>query len=397
MCLRNSSLQQFPQSVTVNGYHVKHVKAPPWLRQARRKVPLYGENVVQWHHFVTKRKMQENANEKNMKKQVSYVFMIERCWKSEHVWTWSCLLFLLFSCSLHWPGSGGKSVQHGWSTLDCTSSPVRDAFRWSSFQNVINGLIKSIKILYRRVQAQPTPAWCRPSPILPATSPFLNSSNSSMMPNLNRPRPKTSHSNRTVFGWSSLMPKEKWQKWGLLQLYQQLPELLQLQLLLLLLENDAVQPRTILTHRCTNVPKHTRCHSWVPDISPIGTVRLGRHVIRKTSTALTSSFRELNSTSDSNIALRQVIEPFSSNVRFVLARAPKDFSWSKCCLLDQSMIYITTCQRVVFSCLFFTQKKQTVEPVRMKMWTLPRCWIKDPKTRSFRISWALERRGELHL
>ena len=160
------------------------------------------------------------------------------------------------------------------------------------------------KILYRRVQAQPTAAWRRPSPILPATSPFLNSSNSSMMPNLNRPRPNTSRSNRTVFGWSALMPKEKWQKWGLLPLSQQLPELLLLQLLLLLVENDAVKPRTILTHRCTNVPKHTRCHSWVPGVSPIGTVRLGKHVIRKTSTAVTSSFRELNSTLDSNIALR---------------------------------------------------------------------------------------------
>ena len=111
------------------------------------------------------------------------------------------------------------------------------------------------------------------------------------------------------------MPKERWQKWGLLQLSQQL--LLQQLLLLLLendavlLENDAVQPRMILTHRCTNVRKHTlheildhclhktfcsttqwsrnlacdvrRCHSWVPNISPIGTGRLGRHVIRKTS------------------------------------------------------------------------------------------------------------------
>ena len=57
-----------PASVTVKGKvrfpsrdHVKHMKAPPWLRQARRKVPLHGDNVVQWHHFVTKRKMQKKC------------------------------------------------------------------------------------------------------------------------------------------------------------------------------------------------------------------------------------------------------------------------------------------------------------------------------------------------
>ena len=80
--LRNSSLQQFPQSVTVKGkvrfpplVPVKHMQTPPWLRQACRKVPSHGDHVVQWHHVVTKRKMQKNANEKI---KCSHVFMTER-------------------------------------------------------------------------------------------------------------------------------------------------------------------------------------------------------------------------------------------------------------------------------------------------------------------------------
>ena len=213
--------------------------------------------------------------------------------------------------------------------------------------NVINGLIKSYRWILQisPVQAQPTAAWCRPSPILPATSPFPNSSNSSM-PNSNRPRPKTSHSKRTVLK----MPKQKLAQKAWCNSSSSCQSCCCCCCCCWKIKQCNLE--RFLTHRCTNVPTITlldhslhetfcsttqwswnftatqrhsghawagqcisinatvtcedfRCHSCVPDISAIGTMRSGRHLKRKTTTSATSSFRELNSTSDSNIAVRE--------------------------------------------------------------------------------------------